>query len=243
MFITSSENKKIKDLKKLNDRKYRDAEGLFLVEGEHLVIEAFKSGLLVELILEENARIGINMEAIFATSNVMKELSSLTTPATVIGVCQKRGKTNNLGNRIILLDSIQDPGNLGTIIRSAVAFNVDTIVIGNGTVDVYNPKVLRATQGLIFHINIIEENLLDVIPRLKENDYKIIGTDITNGMELKSFTSPDKFALIMGNEGHGTNIKIKNLCDDFVYIDMNVACESLNVSIACSIILYQLDKR
>ncbi|MDD4299016.1 MAG: RNA methyltransferase [Bacilli bacterium] len=242
MIITSSDNKKIKQLKKLKDRKYRDTEGLFLVEGDHLVSEAYNSELLLELILESSSELDFDVKTTYVTSNVMKELTSLATPTTVIGVCEKRKPSFNLGNHILILDNIQDPGNLGTIIRSAVAFNIDTIILGEGTVDIYNPKVLRATQGLIFKMNMIESKLLDIIPQLKKDNYIILGTNVIEGIELKSFSKPHKFALIMGNEGHGMNKDIYDLCDNLLYIKMNYACESLNVATACSIILYQLDE-
>lgn len=243
MVITSSDNKKIKEIKKLNDRKYRDKEGLFLIEGQHLVSEAYKHGLLVELFLEEGQYSEFDIKTTYFTKDIMKELSSLTTPSVVIGICKKKVKPTTLGDRILLLDNIQDPGNLGTIIRSAVAFNIDTVILGTGTVDVYNAKVLRATQGLIFHINIIEDELATLIPKLKKKSYTIIGTSVNRGLELSKINSMPKFALIMGNEGHGISSEIERMCNDFVYVPMNEACESLNVSVACSIILYQLDKR
>ena len=141
-----------------------------------------------------------------------------------------------------MLDNIQDPGNLGTIIRSSVAFNIDTLVLGSGCVDLYNPKVIRATQGLLFHQNIIERNLEELITELKKENYVILGTDVTNGKELKTLPKYDKYALIMGNEGHGIDPRINSLCDESIYIEMNNNCESLNVAVACSIILYQLNK-
>lgn len=242
MIITSLDNQKIKDLKKLNERKYRDLEGLFLIEGKHLVMEAYKQGLLVEIILEEHETFNLDVKTTYVSQSVMNNLSSLTSSITIMGVCTKKPKNKDMGKRLLLLDNIQDPGNLGTIIRSAVAFNIDTIVLGNGTVDVYNSKVLRATQGLIFHINIIEDDLLKLIKTIKNDDYSIIGTSVTGGVELKSFTKLEKFAIIMGNEGHGMDEEVKALCDKFLYINMNNACESLNVGVACSIILYQLDK-
>jgi TrmH family RNA methyltransferase len=242
MLITSSNNDKIKELKKLNDRKYRDKEELFLIEGEHLVAEAYKSNNLIEILIDENESIDIDVKQTYVTSNVLKELSTLTNPPKVIGVCKKIEPKTGLGNKILMLDNIQDPGNLGTIIRSAVAFNIDTIVLGNGSVDVYNPKVIRATQGLIFHINIIESDLYSLILKLKQDSYTIMGTKVDGGSNLKTFNKADKFALIMGNEGHGMDNNLEPLCDKFIYIKMNNACESLNVSVACSIILYQLDE-
>ena len=151
MLYTSIENKKIKELKKLNTKKYRDLNNVFIVEGEHLVLEAYKNGVLKELILEENTKLNLNVETNYATYNVLKYISNLDTPNKIIGICEKLNK-NLVGNRVLILDDIQDPGNLGTIIRSAVAFNIDTIVLSKNTVDLYNPKVIRATQGMIFHM-------------------------------------------------------------------------------------------
>ncbi|MFA5410071.1 MAG: RNA methyltransferase, partial [Bacilli bacterium] len=147
---------------------------MFLVEGVHLVKEAYESGLLLELILEEHETLELNVKTTYVTENIMKSISSLTTPTMIIGVCKKKDSSSINGRKILMLDSIQDPGNLGSIIRSAVAFNIDTIVIGKGSVDVYNPKVLRATQGLIFHINIIEDEIPNLIPHLKADGYKIL---------------------------------------------------------------------
>ena len=149
--ITSVDNKRIKEVSKLNNRKYRKEMSLFLVEGSHLVEEAYKHNLLVETYsLDENDYPNNNV----VSENVMRKISSLDTVSNIIGVCKFK-KENELGNKLLILDDIQDPGNLGTIIRSAVAFNVDTIILSNDTVDLYNPKVIRATQGMIFNINII----------------------------------------------------------------------------------------
>lgn len=243
MIITSSSNDKIKELKKLKDRSSRDLNRLFLVEGEHLVKEAYRCGLLIEIILDENATCNLDIKTTLVSNKVMKELSSLTTPTIIIGVCKMKDINPSLGDHILLLDGVQDPGNLGTIIRSAVAFNIDTIILGNGTVDVYNPKVIRATQGLLFYVNIFESDLETCISTIKNDGYKVIGTDMVDGIEISSYHAPDKYALIMGNEGNGISSNVNNLCDDFTYIDMNNQCESLNVAVACSIILYQLTKR
>lgn len=243
MIITSTENNKIKELRKLNEKKFRDEKQLFLVEGNHLVEEAYKNNILLEIIALDGDSFELDVPVTYVSDNVMASLSNLTTPSNIIGVCNMIEEGNELGEHILVLDSIQDPGNLGTIIRSSVAFNIDTIVLGKGTVDLYNPKVLRATQGLVFHINIIERELESFILELKDNDYKILGTDVIGGTDVKNYKAPSKYALIMGNEGHGLNNSIKELCDNFIYIKMNNACESLNVSVACSIILYQLDER
>lgn len=242
MLYSNIKNEKIKNIKKLNQKKYRDKENLFIVEGEHLVLEAYKKGMIKELILEQNEIFPLDVPTIYVTNDVINYISELESPQPVLAVCNKLLEQENYGNRILALDEIQDPGNLGTIIRSAVAFNIDTIILSDDTVDLYNSKVIRASQGLLFHINIIRKNLLETIPKLKENNYQIIGTKVTHGNSLKSIAKFEKFVIIMGNEGKGISEDVQNLCDQFIYIDMNEACESLNVGVATSIILYELDK-
>ena len=237
MLYSSVDNKKIKDLKKLSSKKYRDITNMFLVEGDHLVEEAYKTGFLTELLLEEGFDYKLDIKTNYISKNVLKYLSSLDSSPKMIGICKK--KINNIkGNKILMLDNVQDPGNIGTIIRSAVAFNIDTIILGKGCADEYSEKVIRATQGMIFKINIVHSDLEESIKTLKNKDYKILGTKVSNGKELKSVSKHEKFAIIMGNEGSGVDKKLLDLCDEYIYIKMNPECESLNVGVATSIILY-----
>lgn len=238
MLYSSIDNQKIKDIKKLQVKKYRDKMGLFLVEGEHLVIEAYKTGNLVELLLEENEIFPINIKTSYVTNNILKYISELDTAPKMIGICKKI-ETDIVGKKILALDDIQDPGNLGTIIRSCVAFNVDTILLSNNSVDLYNSKVIRASQGLIFHINIIRCDLLSYLDNLKKQGFYLYGTKVTNGSNVKKIAKKDKFVIIMGNEGNGIHEETLELCDEYIYIKMNDACESLNVGVATSIILFE----
>jgi len=240
MVYTSIDNKNIKNIKKLNIKKYRDQESLFLVEGEHLVLEAYKCGLLKTLITREGSKFKIDVETMYVSDNVLKFLSELETP-TVIGVCEKI-KEKEIGNKILILDDIQDPGNLGTIIRSAVAFNIDSIILSPNTVDLYNSKVVRASQGMLFNVNILKTNLNDFVLKLKNNNYKIYATYVNGGKSLKDIEKTEKFAIIMGNEGAGVKEELLNLADHYLYIEMNQLCESLNVGVATSIILYEMNK-
>lgn len=242
MVYSSIENEKIKNLKKLHLKKYRDKQQMFLIETPHLVLEAFKTGYLKELILEENELFPIDIKTTRVTNNVINYLSELNSTNNVMGVCSYKNDTIELGNRILILENIQDPGNLGTIIRSAVAFNIDTIILSSDCVDIYNSKVVRSSQGMIFHIDIIKRDLLLEIPKLQMLGYQIIGTKVTHGQSLKDFQNIEKFAIIMGNEGKGMTNELTELCDSFIYIDMNDKCESLNVAIATSIILYELSR-
>ena len=236
--ITSVENKKIKEISKLNNRKYRKEMKLFIVEGEHLVEEAYKHNLL-ESVYSLNETDYPNSEVV--SENVMRKLSNLDTIPNIIGVCKFK-EEKDLGNKLLILDDIQDPGNLGTIIRSAVAFNIDSIILSKETVDLYNPKVLRATQGMIFNMNIITRDLIPFISFLKDNNYKIYSTNVVNGKEVKSLEKDSKYAIIMGSEGRGVKKEIEDMSDANIYIKMNPLCESLNVGVATSIILYELYK-
>ena len=242
MLYSSVNNEKIKNIKKLNTKKYRDETNLYLVEGEHLVKEAYENNVLEELILLENTNLNIDVKTSYVTKNVLNFISNLDTPNGILGICKKKENTLK-GNKIVILEDIQDPGNLGTIIRSSVAFNVDTLVLSSNTVDLYNPKVIRATQGMLFKLNIIIENDLEnLIKNLKQNNYTIYTTNVKNGNSLKTIEKKDKVAIIMGNEGSGVSDKLNSLADEYLYIDMNKNCESLNVAVATSIILYELDK-
>ena len=241
MIYTSTDNKKIKELKKLNIKKYRDQSNLFLVEGEHLVLEAYKKGLLEELFLEENTKLDLDVKTSYLSRNVIKFISELDNPSNIIGLC-KKVEEKEIGNKVLVLDDIQDPGNFGTIIRSAVAFNIDTIVVSNNTVDLYNSKVIRASQGMLFNINIIRRDLNVFVPELKKEGYQIYATKVNGGKSLKTIEKMEKFAIIMGNEGAGVSDNLMSLANEYLYIDMNSNCESLNVAVATSIILYELDK-
>ena len=239
MIIESTSNEKIKYLKKLQSKKYRDEEKKYLIEGIHLVKEAYLSGNLLEVISPVGKDIDFDVDITYASDTVIKYLSELETFNDVIGVC-KFTSEKEIGDKVLILDGIQDPGNLGTIIRSSVAFDVDTIILSKDTVDLYNSKVLRGCQGMNFHINIIRDDLENRIKLLKDTGYKIYTTDVINGSELKSIKTPSKYGIIMGNEGNGVKKEIANLSDEKIYIDMNKTCESLNVAVATSIILYEL---
>ena len=245
MLITSLSNEKIKEYIKLKEKKYRKINNLFIVEGEHLVEEAHKKGVLKELLLLDGIDIDIDVPKTFVTKEIINKITDLETCPNILGVCEIINNNSLIGDKYLLLDNIQDPGNLGTIIRSAKAFNVDTIVLSKDTVDLYNPKVVRATQGIMFHTNIVVGDLELVIRELKKSGIKVFGTDVETGMLPSDIPSinKDKYALVMGNEGSGVKSTIKELCDDNLYIKMNSEVESLKVAVATSIILYELSRR
>jgi len=239
MLITSVNNDHIKEINKLKEKKHRDMTNSFLVEGEHLVLEAYKCGLIKELLLEKDTLFPISVKPTYVTNEILKKLSDNMSFPKVMAVVNKR-QEEKIGKRVVILDNIQDPGNLGTIIRSCIAFNADTLILSKDCVDVYNSKVIRATQGMIFHLNIIVRDIKECITELKEDGYKIIGTKVTHGTDVRDSKTYSNYALIMGNEGKGVSEEVLDMCDEYLYIKMNEDCESLNVGVATSILLYEL---
>ncbi len=242
MLYSSMQNSKIKEISKLRQKKYRDEKSLFLVEGNTAVMEAYKSGFLEEVFVREGYYFDLSVNISFVTDKVMKGISSLESIPNIIGVC-KKNNLKNIGNRIVVLEDVQDPGNIGTIIRSAVAFSCDTIILTKGCADPYSPKVQRASQGMSFHISIIIDSLENILPKIHEKKIPIYGTKVDSGKEVFRLYKREKFAIIMGNEGQGLSCETMAFCDDFLYIPMHSSCESLNVGVATSILLYELDKK
>lgn len=237
--VTSLDNKRIKNLSKLLIKKYRDEEGKFLVEGEHLVEEAYKAGVLLEVVKCEDYIGEYDVQTTLVIYEVIKKLSNTQSPQRIIGVCKKL-EEKEIGNKVLVLEDLQDPGNLGTIIRSSVAFNVDTIIVSNNTVDIYNDKVLRSSEGMLFHINIVKRDINNILDELHNNGYTLYGTKVDGGTNIKEIEVSEKFAIIMGNEGAGVSDDTLDKCDKYLYIPMYNNCESLNVGVATSIILYEL---
>ena len=242
MYITSINNEYIKEISKLNEKKYRDKSNKYLIEGLHLVTEALKYDIIDTIIIREDFSYETNIKHIIVSNEVMKKLSDNPSIPKIMAVVNKKESTI-YGNKILLLDRLQDPGNLGTIIRSAVAFNFDTIILSNDTVDLYNSKVLRSTQGMLFNINILRQDLTNVINELKNNNYTIYGTKVDNGYDVKEINNTNKFALIIGNEGTGISDNILKQCDKYLYIKMNNNCESLNAGVAASILMYEMGNK
>ncbi len=233
MKITSMHNDLVKYWVSLKTKKVRDKERKFIVEGDHLINEARKNNLIEYIIscVDENADY-------FVTKEIMEKISDQQSISYNIAVVNFISEDSINGN-VLILDNLQDPGNLGTIIRSATAFNINTIILSNDCVDFYNPKVVRATEGMIFNLNIIRRNLSEIIPTLKNIGYKVIGTDVKKGIDVRNIKK-ENIAIVIGNEGSGMKDEIKNMCDEFINIKMMDTCESLNAGVAASIIMYEV---
>lgn len=234
MNITSLQNEKVKYWVNLKNKKFRDQEKCFLIEGDHLINEAKKLNLIKYYIsvVDQNADY-------YVTKEIMQKISdqkSISYNAAVVNFMPE----DSINGNVIILDGIQDPGNLGTIIRSAVAFNIDTLILSDTCVDLYNPKVVRATEGMLFNLNILRRNLKEFIPILKNLGYQVIGTDVESGITLDK-VKHENVAIVIGNEGNGMSEEVKELCNDFVNIPINKKCESLNAGVAASIIMYEVN--
>ena len=241
MLITSTDNKKIKEINKLKLKKYRDLEGKYIVETPNLIKEAYLNDSLLEVYILEGTTLPfkLDVETHEVTENVMNKIKSINT-SKVLGICKKKESNIYEGTHFLLLDGVQDPGNLGTILRSSLAFGVDTVILSEDSCDLYNDKVIRASEGAIFKLNILREDLKLSIKNLKELSIPIYGTDVTGGESVDKITK-GSYAVIMGSEGNGVKTEIKELADKNIYIKIKDV-ESLNVAVATSIILYELSK-
>ena len=239
MLITSKDNNRIKEIRKLLNKKYSLEQGLFVIEGENLVTEAIKNNVLKELYVLDGYNCNLDFKYDNVTLDVMKSISDLKSTPRLLGVASFDNK-NVLGKRIVILDEIQDPGNAGTIIRNCVAFGVDTIVFSKNSVSPYNEKVLRSTGGMIFNINIVINDIESIIKEIKNKNIKVIGTSLQTNNNLKNISNLSKYAVVFGNEGNGVRKEILNMCDEVVKISMNQDCESLNVGVSSGIVLYHL---
>lgn len=241
MLITSIDNKRIKDLIKLKQKKYRDVENKFIIETENIIREAYIEGVLEEVYILENSKLSFDVDCpiYYVSSSVMNKIKGVNT-SKYIGVCRKKDSMEYIGKRYLMLDRVADPGNLGTIIRSAVAFNIDTLIVSDDSCDVYNDKTIRATEGAIFKLNIIRENLEEALNNLEKLNINVYGTDVVKGDSV-STADKNNFCIIMGNEGAGISDKVKKRINSYIHLDTN-SVESLNVAVATSIILYELNK-
>lgn len=238
MYFESINNKKIKKLNMLKQKKYRDRENMFLVETDHLVSEAYNNGYLKEIYIKEGLDYNLDVCTNIISESVVKYLSDVKSPTGIFGLCEKKKMKLKKG-KILVIDGVQDPGNMGTIIRSAAAFKIDTIVINDKCADIYSPKVVRASEGMIFNVNIIKEDLDKFIKEIKKT-HKVYSTNVNGGKSLKNVEKEENFVIIVGSEGKGVSKSLLDLSDEFLYIPMDNKCESLNVGVATSIILYVL---
>ncbi len=227
--IQSKQNKQFKTWVKLKTKKYRDIHDMFLVYGKHLIDKAKEKNVLLEVITSNPDK-----EGTLISEDLMKDLQQTASWIDEIGLCKKENEKMD-ADRILILDDVQDPDNVGALLRSAAAFGFTHVILSNHSADLYNEKTIRASKGAIFDCYVERRPLKDAIEALKNDGYMVVGADAhqTTNVENKI----DKVALVLGNEGHGLSDDVKALVDEYVTIEtMNV--ESLNVSVAGAIIMY-----
>ena len=237
-------------MKQLNEKKTRVNAKRFIVESYHLVNEASKTNLLEAIISTDEKELKKinNVKRYLVNDAIINKIATTKNPQNILGIVKMldHNITNLLpiikGNKtkLIMLDDVNDPGNLGTIIRTAAGLGYDGIIMSPNTVDLYNEKVIRSTQGVMFKIPIIKANLQEVIKLLKKEKVFCIGTALTNAKDVKHITKKDKFAICLGNEAKGISKEVLDNMDENVKIAMNNDVESLNVSIAAGIIMYEM---
>lgn len=250
--IQSIKNPFIKEIKKLQQKKYRQQTNSYILEGFHLVQEASNAGAAIQEIFvnqrgqkEWSDWLGEHFPEYYLVSDeILKTLADQPTPQGMVAVVSmEETAIEQFSGAWLLLDQVQDPGNVGTMIRTADAAGFSGVVLGEGTVDLYNPKTLRSMQGSQFHLPVVSRKLQDLIPELQLQQISVFGTALDKAAKnYRTLEERSDFALIMGNEGQGMNPELLAMTDANLYIPIKGQAESLNVAVAAGILMFKLVK-
>ncbi|WJE14591.1 RNA methyltransferase [Halobacillus sp. ACCC02827] len=241
--LTSVQNTKVKEWKKLHKRKYRKQTGQFLVEGHHLVEEVLASDWTVlELIRREGTDFTAppEIKVTEVDAQVFAAVAETETPQGIAAVVEQKTYEFLPAKRTLMIDAVQDPGNIGTLIRTADAAGFDQVLLGTGSVDPFNDKVIRATQGSIFHLPILTGELTEFMNELKAEGVEIWAAALQEAKPYKDMKTPDRVALLVGNEGQGIAEHLLEQSEKKVYIPIYGRAESLNVAVAGAVLMYHL---
>lgn len=248
--IESLQNSLVKHWKKLTTtRKERDKFSEFLVEGFHLTEESLKKKDLVKgLIVREGVDIPDawdieNVPLYSVTAAVAKEISETEHLQGIFAHCAQpefTGQDQQNWSRVLLIDAVQDPGNIGTMIRTASAAGIDAVILGKGCADPFNPKTVRSAQGSHFQIPVVRGELTDWITQLKTAGIPVFGTSLQRAVPVHEAETKERFGLIVGNEGSGVSLELLQKTDQNLMVPLYGAAESLNVAVATGILLYSL---
>lgn len=258
MVITSKDNDLIKHIRKLKEKKYRDEFGEFIVEGIKMIEEAIKEEAKIKYIIvcddcktestmsQEQLYDIAKFECVYVTEKIFSMISDVIAPQGIMAIIEKPKKNENKidyrANMFLILDNIQDPGNMGTILRTADSLNMKQIIVAPGTADCYNSKVVRSTMGAIFRVNVIERDLEKVIKEMEKHNIKVYATDLKTDKTIYD-VDYGKSAVIIGNEANGVSKNILELANERIKIPMTGKTESLNAAVATGIILYEANRR
>ena len=256
--ISSKDNEIVKNIRKLKEKKYRDLENCFIIEGIKLIKEAIEEGAKIKQIVvcEECINKGefekdllyeiAKYNVIYVTEKVFNVLTDVKTPQGILAVVEKNNINNEIDfseDIIVVLDGVQDPGNLGTILRTVDSANLNQIILSNDCVDPYNPKVVRSTMGAIFRLNIIEtKNLKETLEKAQKNKFDIMVTALDTNNNIYNVEYKNK-VIVIGNEANGVSKEIQDIANCKVKIPMLGRTESLNASVATGIIIYEYVRR
>lgn len=252
--ISSKENELIKHIKKLKDKKERDLSNEYLIEGVKLIKEAIQEKAKIKQIIvcdecekleaipQELTYEIAKYDCIYVTKKIYNYITEVKTPQGILAIIEKQSNENDIDYNqdiIIALDGIQDPGNLGTILRTVDSVGLTQILVSKDTADCYNPKVVRSTMGAIFRVKVIEcENLEDTLKEIKKHKFSIITTSLQTQNSIYDIKYK-KDVIVIGNEANGVSENIQKLADKKLKIPMFGKTESLNASVATGIILYE----
>lgn len=254
MVITSKDNEQIKHIRKLKEKKYRDEFGEYVIEGVKLIKEAIAEKANIKTIVAcddcvKNEEIDPKVmyeiakyNCIYAEEKVFKSISDVQNHQGLLAVMSKEKEEEKIDYKediIVVLDDIQDPGNLGTILRTIDSAGLHQIILSKGSGDPYNPKVVRSTMGAILRVNVIEsQNLVDTLKELKKHKYEIVATSLDTNKSIYDIDYKKK-ALVIGNEANGVSKEVLDIADEKVIIPMLGKTESLNAAVATGIITYE----
>lgn len=253
MLITSKDNETIKHIRKLKEKKYRDEFSEYIVEGIKLINEAIEEKCNVKTIivcdncdkeaLNTNSMYEIaKHNCIYVDEKVFNSITEVKNPQGILAVIGKEKESKEIKydeDIIVILDDIQDPGNLGTILRTIDSVGLTQVILSKKSGDVYNSKVVRSTMGAIFRVNVIEsENLPETIKTIKKHKYEIVSTSLDTNESIYELEYK-KTAIVIGNEANGVSNAVQELSDKKVKIPMLGRTESLNASVATGVVLYE----
>lgn len=252
--ITSKDNELIKHIRKLKDKKYRDESNEYVVEGVKLVEEAVKENAKIKQIIvcEDTTRTYeipthimleiAKYECISVSDKIFNITTQVTNPQGIMAIIGKNAQDAQIDytqDIIVALDDVQDPGNLGTILRTVDSIGLNQIIVSKGTADAFNSKVVRSTMGAIFRIKIIEvENLAQAIKEMRKHHFKLMVTSLQTENSIYDIDFNKKI-IVIGNEANGVSKEIQDMADEKAKIPMLGRTESLNASVAAGVVMYE----
>lgn len=257
--ISSKDNEIIKNIRKLKEKKYRDEQNVYIIEGIKLIKEAIAENAKIKrIVMCENYTDENNLDKdtlyeiakynlIYVTEKVFDVITDVKTPQGIIAVIEKSSRGNSRidynQDIIVALDGVQDPGNLGTILRTVDSANLNQIILSKNSADPYNPKVVRSTMGGIFRVNIVEvENLPETLKEIQKNNFKVMVTALDTDKSVYD-VDYNKKVIVIGNEANGVSEEVQSMADEKVIIPMLGKTESLNASVAAGIMIYEYVRR